>query len=138
MKITDISFTIEEGMIVYPGNPGPKIKQYKSVNEASTNESEIIIGSHTGTHIDTPLHVKNEGITADKIPVDFFMVSVLIDLTDAGREIRKEHLLKYDNEITEDLILLLKTENSLKHYNSFREDYTYISKEAAGYLVQRR
>ncbi len=126
MKIIDISMEIKEGMLVYPGNPKPKIRKYVSISRNRTNESTITIGSHTGTHVDAPRHVDTKGITSDKLPlISFYGNCRVFDLSDVGREIQKNHLKRY--KIKQDEIILLKTENSKKQYRTFRKNFAHLN-----------
>jgi len=128
---------IHEDMIVYPENPKPKIEKYATVKYEGSNESKITMGSHTGTHIDAPFHIKEEGKKLAEIPLEsFYGKCKVIDLTDAGNEIHKEHLAQY--EINEDDIILLKTENSTKQYKKFKEDFAHIKRDAAEYLTGKK
>lgn len=137
MRIIDISLEIKEGMITYPKNISPSIRQYKSIPKNKTNESIIKIASHTGTHIDSHRHIKNSGKTVDKYALDNFYGSCrVLDLTKAGREIKSEHLKKH--KIKKGEIILLKTENSKKGYSKFRKNFAFISDEAAEYLASRK
>lgn len=137
MRIIDISMEIREDMIVYPENPEPKIEQYVTVSEDSSNESKITIGSHTGTHIDAPFHVKEKGVKLGEIPLgSFYGKCKVLDLMNVGNEIHKEHLNQY--KINECDIILLKTENSAKQYETFREDFAHVKVDAAKYLVEKK
>ena len=137
MKIIDISLEIKNNMIVYPNNPKPQIEQVSSIPKSKTNGSKITIGSHSGTHIDSPLHIKNNGHSTNGYALDkFYGQCRVIDLTLKGREINREHLEKY--KIKKNEIILLKTENSKKGYAKFRDDFAYIEDEAARYLAEQK
>jgi len=136
-KIIDISMEIKEGMIFYPGDPEIKIKKYLSIPKDPVNLSTLNFGSHTGTHIDSGLHIKKKGRSTSKLPLNsFYGKCKVLDLTKAGKEIKKQHLEKYNLE--KDDIVLLKTQNSKKQYNKFRKDFTHISEEAAEYLAEKK
>lgn len=137
MRIIDISMEIREDMIIYPENPEPRIEQYVNVSEDGSNESKITLGSHTGTHIDTPFHVKENGKTLNEVSIEsFYGKCKVLDLTDAGNEIHRNDLTKH--EINEDDVVLLKTENSSKQYETFREDFAHVKLDAAEYLVKKK
>lgn len=55
-KLIVLTQTIEEGMTVYPGDPRPRIKRFKTIEKDGVNLSEIRLDSHTGTHVDSPYH----------------------------------------------------------------------------------
>jgi arylformamidase len=137
MKIYDISMLIHPEMIVYPGNPAPRIEPYKRAEEAGENESTLVMGSHTGTHVDCRLHIESGGQSAADLPIEsFYGACRVLDLTPYGKEITADHL--YDHEVPEGSIILLKTENSLKGYDHFREDYAHLTEDGANYLVERK
>lgn len=134
MNIHDISMKISGEMPVYPGNPKPEIKKYREIPEDSTTESEIMLGSHTGTHVDASSHVFKDGETVDEIDLEnFYGNAQVVDLTESGRKINKEKLEGLDME---EEIILLKTENSLQEQDYFREKFAYITLDAVEYLIE--
>jgi arylformamidase len=135
MKIIDISMEIRPDMVVYPGNPAPRIEQYKQAEDEGMNESTLVLGSHTGTHVDARLHLESGGRSAAELPLEsLYGPCVVLDLTGVGWEIRAEHLR--GQEIPTGGIVLLKTENSLKEYGRFREDYAHLGSDGAAHLVE--
>ncbi len=126
---------INEEMIYYPGNPKPDIKKYRQRPEDSTTESNISIGSHTGTHVDAPQHVKEAGKTVDELELNnFYGEASVLDLTNCEEKVDREDLEQRDLEKD---IILLKTDNSNHGYEEFREDFTYLTLEAVNYLVEK-
>ena len=135
MKYYDISMEITEDMAVYEGNPTPQLQQYAIRPKDVTNETKITIGSHTGSHVDATRHVDNQGETIKEMDLDRFCGEAkLFDLSNKEK-VEKEDLEKKD--IEKDDILLFKTNNSKKQYNTFRKDYAYITRKAAEYLVKK-
>lgn len=134
-KIYDISLLIKEGMIIYPGNPEVSIKQYASIPKDPVNESLLTLGSHAGTHVDAPLHIKNNGNDASQFPLDcFYGKCRVLDLIDIDLEIHADDLKVFDIKRGE--IILLKTKNSLIGYETFREDFVHVKYDAAEYLIK--
>ncbi len=131
-RTIDITMRIEQGMPVYPDNPTPEIGEYRSLPEDSTAESEICLGSHTGTHVDAPSHLNRDGETADEISLDEMMgAAEVLDLTDADGHIEASDLPSDFNES----IVVLKTDNSQRGYEEFREDFTGLKLSAVKELV---
>jgi len=96
---------------------------------------EII--SHTGTHIDAPLHFIPEGSTISDMPLDATIGPArVIEIKDPEKikipELEKKNIRKGER-------LLFKTRNSPKTYESdtFVEDYVYLDNAAADYLVEK-
>lgn len=135
VKFYDVSLPIREGMIVYPGNPKPSIKRYSSIPRNKVNESLITLGSHTGTHVDSKLHIRNDAEGAEVLPLDsFYGKCKVLDLTHVEKEIHQKDLEGY--QIEKGDIILLKTRNSLQSYEKFRDDYVHVKLDAAEYLVK--
>lgn len=135
MEFIDISLRIDSETVTYPGNPEPEIERYRSIPEDSTTESEIRIGSHTGTHVDAPEHVTEDGESAESLEIEeFYGKAQVLDLTGCGEKVDRSDL---ENKTIEKDIVLLKTENSEKGYEEFRRDFTYITLEAVRYMIRQ-
>ena len=78
MKVIDLTHTIANNMTVYPGDDQPKNKIVCTVARDGYKETLLHIHSHNGTHMDSPNHVFENGITLDKIYVINFVGSVFI------------------------------------------------------------
>ena len=87
MEIIDCTYNIEEGMITFdaPWHTKVRIEQLGRIEEVGRDTRELTIGTHTGTHIDSPLHfIKNLG-TIDTIPLDKLIGKVtIIDATECA------------------------------------------------------
>lgn len=135
MEIIDVSMEISEEMIYYPGNPQPEIEKYRQIPEDSTTESKICIGSHTGTHVDAPQHVQEDGETVNELELErFYGDAQVLDLTDCKEKVDRKDLKKQE---IDKKIILLKTGNSLQKYEEFREDFTYLTLECVEYLIEQ-
>lgn len=135
VKFYDVSLPIKEGMIVYPGNPEPSIQRYSSIPKEKVNESLITLGSHTGTHVDSKLHIQNDAEGAEALPLDsFYGKCKVLDLTHVENEIHRKDLESH--QIKKGDIVLLKTRNSQLGYEKFRSSYVHVKLDAAEYLVK--
>lgn len=131
--IFDISLPLDEQTIVYPGNPAISLTRKPGATSVHT---EISMGSHTGTHIDAPLHIFPEGAGVDAIDLSCFLGACrVLDFTDAVQAISVSELQKHD--IKKGERLLAKTKNSLRGYKAFYEDYVYLDGDAADFLVEK-
>lgn len=134
MKMIDISMEIEEKMIYYPSNPQPEIEKYREIPEDSTTESKVCFGSHTGTHVDAPAHVKENAETVKELELGHFYGNArVLDLTDCTEKVDRHDL---ESKNIEEKIVLLKTDNSVQGYEEFREDFTYLTLEGVEYLIE--
>jgi len=140
MKIYDISVIVSEKMHIFPGDPALGIdKLDKTAEEKSVSISVIKMGSHTGTHIDPPLHFIKNSRGIDKIPLDRFVGKAkVLDLQDIVTKIAKKDLERFDEKLTKGDIVLLKTKNSeMWDEEGFQKGFVYLTPEAAHYLIKK-
>lgn len=134
----DISLPLHNEMVHWPGDPPLRIKRVHDLNHGDSHTlSEISMGSHTGTHIDAPLHFIQKGISIDKMPLDVTVGRArVIEIQDA-ESIKPEEL--FDHRIRRGERILFKTRNSsrVRQTDTFVEDFVFISNEAARFLVKR-
>ena len=65
MNIIDISIPLSEETLVWEGDKGISVLRVAKIGEDSDfNVSRIELGVHSGTHIDAPFHVFENGHTA--------------------------------------------------------------------------
>lgn len=135
MAKLDISLPIYEGMISYPNNPPFSAKSMKT--PGGTFISQLSMGSHTGTHIDVPRHVFEDGIGVDKINLSQLIGPCrVLDMTHCEVSITTEDLEK--ENIQEGERILVKTKNSLRGFKEFYPDYVYLDGNAAQILAQKK
>ena len=74
MRLIDLSFTIEEGMPVYPGDMPASIKSMDGpdTGEAKWLVHNITMSCHCGTHIESPAHSMPEGKMLSEFPLEVF------------------------------------------------------------------
>ncbi len=73
MEIYDITPNVF-GASLYKGDEKPELKVIKSLSNGDDyNLSSFSMSSHTGAHIDAPLHYVEEGMSVGKMPIDKFI-----------------------------------------------------------------
>ncbi len=72
MEIYDVTVRLREAMATYAGEePGPVLDFHSLISEGeSANVSALSLGSHTGTHVDSPHHFLDNGVTVEQMPVE--------------------------------------------------------------------
>ncbi len=136
MQIYDVTLPIYTGMIKYPGDAPANITQRRSIRSGDNcNMSNLELSSHTGTHIDAPLHFEQDGASVDKIPLDVLIgPAKLVDLE--GVETVDENHLR-DAGIEGHTRVLIRTSNCLLlDRPGFTDKYVSITVAAARYLVE--
>ena len=99
LEIIDLTYLIEEGMPKFDAHwhPHVKIEQLGKLDVEGRESRKVILGTHTGTHVDAPLHFILNGISIDKIPLEQLNGPVsILDFSQLaeGQEITKEMLTK--------------------------------------------
>jgi len=136
----DISVPLKQGMNYLPIDPvAPKIYRLSDVAlGAKVTMSMLEIISHTGTHIDAPLHFIPGGSTVSDMPIEATIGPArVIEIKDPNK-VKVEELKKHN--IKKGERILCKTRNSPKAYESpqFVEDYVYLDGDAAAYLAEKK
>jgi arylformamidase len=133
----DITIPIHDKMLSYPTDPfPPEVRRIKDVDRGDrVTLSEWHFVSHTGTHIDAPLHFVPHGSTIDKMPLDVAIGPARVIESKDPECIRPEELKPYNIKRGERL--LFKTKNSEKIVRSdvFTTKYVYLRLDAAQYLA---
>src|ERR1041385_460432 len=131
----DVTATIRNGMVHWPGDMDVKIEKSSSIEDGdNANVSMLAMSAHTGTHVDAPLHffANRKDVTSLPLecligPAKVFSIrntkKIILD------EIKSFHIERGDR-------ILFKTKNSDHDWTttSFLEDYVYIDDKAAMYL----
>ena len=69
MKLYDVTRPIYSGMAVYAGDPVVTLRRALSIAAgAPVNVSAVSLGSHTGTHVDAPAHLRDGGPASMRSP----------------------------------------------------------------------
>lgn len=138
----DLTHDLANGMPVYPGDPSPSFQRAATIEANGVNLTKMVLGSHTGTHIDAPIHFISSGKPLDQIPVSSFVgEAFVIDLSNkpVGSGISQSDLRPFDSNIRKDDIVLLYTGSSDRWGNpETNSNYTYCTKEAADYFVSKQ
>lgn len=135
MTLYDISAPIREGMPVWPGDPKVRIRKALALARGDpANVSALRLGAHTGTHLDAPYHFPEEGVRIDQIPLDLCVGAARVVEVPAPIVIGPTDLEGLP--VRGCIRLLLKTRNSgLWRREGFRENFVYLTAEAAAFLV---
>lgn len=139
-KIIDISLTIEEGMTTYPSmwHPYVEITQLGRLGIEERESRKLVLGTHTGTHIDAPRHFIPGGETAEQISLDRLIgPAIILDYSDLEKfhEITLNEIQqKLKNKKPERVILRFDWSDYL-NTTEYYVSHPFLSTEAAQYLV---
>jgi arylformamidase len=134
----DISIPLRNAMVHWPTDGPTLIRRILDVDKGDkVTMSEMTLISHTGTHMDAPLHFIYRGKTIDEMPLDTAIgLARVIEIKDT-ESVKTEELASFNIQRGERI--LLKTLNSERVYRTdeFVDDYVYISTEAARFLAEK-
>ena len=137
-RLIDISVPLRSGMVHWPDNPPVRIERMLDMERGDVaNVSKISLGSHTGTHMDAPIHFVCAGEGMDQLPLDATIGRArLVEIQDPV-SIKPDELSQHG--IGRGERVLFKTRNSSLGWwtQDFIEDFVYVSQEAARYLADR-
>jgi arylformamidase len=135
-RLVDVSVLLAPGLATYPGNPAYEISPVDRIADGDgANNSRLVMGTHTGTHVDAPLHFFDGRPGVEAMPLELLIGRArVIDLPHRGG-ITEQHLAAAG--LREDLRVLLRTPNSAlwNTTDGFHTDYTYLTEGGAKFLV---
>jgi kynurenine formamidase len=114
-RIVDLSMPIGPGTPVYPGDPVPALSPATTLERDGYNVTRVLMGSHTGTHVDAPYHFDPAGARLDDLDLRLFAgPGVVVDATDlpARTPIEWPVIEPYAPRLRPGVIVLLHTGGS--------------------------
>lgn len=136
MQIFDISLTIQNSMLVWRDDPPVNVEVIAKVEKDGYGQANLILSTHSGTHVDAPNHFVAGGIGVDQIPLEKLIGPCkVLDLIGMDRmEILPEDL----GEVKKGDRILLKTGNyKLLKGSEFPDQYVSLSVDAAKFLADK-
>jgi len=139
MPIYDISLSISPSLPTWPGDHSPvQIEPVARIAEGSrASVSRINLGTHTGSHVDPPIHFVANGKTVDQLDLEVLIGPALVVDLRGRRAIAAADLEATVPAGVERV--LFKTDNSRlwAEGTAFTSDYVGLTAEAAHWLVER-
>ncbi|KDQ56415.1 hypothetical protein JAAARDRAFT_311508 [Jaapia argillacea MUCL 33604] len=140
----DLSHELRNDRVqIYPGDPPFTSVPFATIPIHGFNVHAISMGSHTGTHADSPFHWFEGGRTIEQMPLDMFIGRCLVvDLAKKGERdererIHWEEVEEYGDQMGEGVIVLLYTGWS-KHWGSPKYyDHPYFDRRVAEEIIAR-
>jgi arylformamidase len=132
----DVSMPLGEGMVCWPGDPGFRLRRVARISAGrGYNLSRLEMSAHSGTHVDAPLHFLEQGEGIDRMPPELMAGGARVILVSDPESVKPADLEHHG--IRRGERLLLKTRNSGLPWTGgpFREDFVYLSTDAAAYLA---
>lgn len=129
-------------MPVYPGDPQVRFNRVHTIKDGGYNVTEVVMGTHTGTHMDAPSHCIHidRGIDSLRLEAMVGWAEVLDvgEKTD-GSEITSADLDAYAERVSEGSRVLIKTGWGRRFGDpSFFTSFPGLSAGAALWLTKRK
>jgi arylformamidase len=134
----DISLPLTNGMPIYPRNPKFTCAPHQRMADGGTsNVSRIEMGTHTGTHVDAPLHLLDGAPGVESLAMSSLIGPTrVIDVANSAVPFNRDQV---EAQIAGASRVLFKTRNSerIQHGNfEFFPDYVAMDPEVAEVLVE--
>ncbi|MBF0611766.1 MAG: cyclase family protein [Magnetococcales bacterium] len=141
-RMIDLTFPICEGMQTFaaPWHPLVEITQMGRHGIENRETRKLVIGTHTGTHVDAPLHFIRRGSTVDQIPLDVLIgPATVVDLSDSlnGEAITPEKLTERVNNRSWERLLLRFDWDNRWMTNAYYEQHPFLEENTARLLVEK-
>jgi arylformamidase len=140
VRIHDVSLPIGSDLLIWPGNPPVELLPNQRIADGdAANVSELRLGTHTGTHVDPPVHFLEGAAGIDTVPPDALVGPCeVVDARGSPGALGPDELEPLLAPGVERM--LLRTDNSELWRTppvAFPSAYTSLSPEGAEFLVRR-
>ena len=139
VRLIDVSVPIHSDMLTFPGDPTASVDRVIDMEQGETsNLSVLSMSTHTGTHLDPPIHFVADGATIDRVPLDVTIgPAVVVDMrgveTIGERELEDAGL----PDATERVLFLTDWSARWAEASpSFPMSYTTLDLDGARWLVE--
>ena len=122
-------------MTVYPDDPSVRVEPHTAYDEDGSRVRAIRLGSHTGTHIDAPSHLLEDGRTLDTYsPERFTFEAIRVDCT----ALSDREPITVEDVPDDDADLALFWTGWSTHWGTERYlDHPYLAPDAAVVCAER-
>lgn len=72
-EVVDLSHPLDDDTPVYPGDPVARFTAAATIAADGYNVLHVQMGSQTGTHVDAPYHLLDDGARIDQLPLEYFL-----------------------------------------------------------------
>ncbi|MEX5257231.1 cyclase family protein [Kocuria arenosa] len=122
MRLVDLSHPVEAGMQVFPGDPAVDSRLAASVPRDGFQVAALHLGTHSGTHVDAPLHTVDGGPAVDELDLSRLVGPARIVHVPGLQEhevVRWEHVRAQLEDVRAGTIVLFRTDWS-RHFGTPR------------------
>jgi arylformamidase len=140
-RLIDVSLPIGSDLLTWPGDPRVEVAPKRRIAAGDdANVSELRIGTHTGTHVDPPVHFVEGAVGIDRVDLDVMIGdAVVVDARELDGVLGPQELESLNIAKGAQRILLRSRNSDLwrSARASFPSSYVSISADGARWMVDR-
>jgi len=141
MRLIDLSHPLLDRAPAFPNDPKMALIDFGRVATHKYNITQVVMGTHQGTHLDAMYHFFDNGRTLDQMPLEWFYgpAHLLRVPKPPNGDITPEDLRPHERHLQPDAKVILNT-GWHRHFGTqeFFEGFPSLTLEAAQYLASRR
>lgn len=140
--VVDLTLPITPGMPVWPGFPNVSVEQTAIRAKDGYTMDHVEMRTHTGTHVDAPLHFVPEGKSLDDYGVQKFMgEAIVLNLTpcENTETLTADRLEPFADDVEPGDVVLLHTGWDRYHGRTpeWLFEFPHLAEDAATWLADR-
>jgi arylformamidase len=97
LRLFDLTHVLEANIPVYPGTASPSFNSSSDIKENGYRERLIHIQSHTGTHIDAPYHLLENGKSLDDFELHKFFGKGFVLTNTVDNPLTIEQIIRFSD-----------------------------------------
>jgi arylformamidase len=133
----DISVTVHDDMVHWPGDPPVHITLAKAMKDGCcANLTQLNMSAHTGTHMDAPRHYLERGASMEQMPLSAGMGTARVIVIEDEHEISRAELIRSSPEPGERLLFRTRNSDTDWENGAFMPNFIALSVAAAHYLAE--
>jgi kynurenine formamidase len=141
MRLIDLSHPLVDRAPAFPNDPKLAIVEFGRIATHKYNITQVLMGTHQGTHLDAMFHFFDSGRTLDQMPLEWFYgpARLLRIPKSANEEITVEDLRAHEAHLQPGARIILNT-GWHRQFGSqqFFEGFPSLALGAAQFLASRR
>ena len=138
MTFVDLTQPLEPGVPAYPGDPEFRTEPALTLERDGCNVLAVHLGSHTGTHVDAPFHVRADGARLEELPWELLTgPAVVVDVSRAAPRaaLRWDDLAPHAAALRPGAVVLLRTGWSRYWRDGRYLEHPWLTADAARRLL---
>jgi kynurenine formamidase len=141
MRLIDLSHPLVDRAPAFPNDPKLAVIEFARVATHKYNLSQVVMGTHQGTHLDAMFHFFDDGRTLDQMPLEWFHgpARCLRMPKQPNEEITDRELRQFEQFLTPEAKVVLNT-GWHRHFGAadYFDAYPSLTVDAARYVASRR